>query len=123
MAVESEETAVESEETVVEIEGMAEGRELVAEGGEGTVGERGGTEGEGSGMEGGRRVDGEKGAGSEYDLHSLALDKLCRVCSRSLSCGRTTYLCKTIASDISTTFKIDVSEDKPHIHPGKMCKN
>ncbi len=57
------------------------------------------------------------------ELHSSALDGLCRVCGRLLSTQRATYPCKDLGNNLEHTFTINTSDDNPEIHPPKVCYN
>ncbi len=59
------------------------------------------------------------------ETHKAALERLCRVCGKSLLASKgkraTKYLCSENASELSDTFDLDISSDNPYIHPQCYC--
>ena len=59
----------------------------------------------------------------ELELHSAALAGLCRICGGRSSNHRVTYECTEHTKGLMGTFLVDVSQDKPDIHPAHFCNN
>ncbi len=59
------------------------------------------------------------------ETHKAALERLCRVCGRSLLASKgkraTKYQCSEKVSELSDTFGLDISSDNPSIHPQCYC--
>ena len=55
--------------------------------------------------------------------HSAALERLCRVCGKSLvtKAVKVRYLCSEYEDTLQTAFGIDTTRDSPDIHPQYFC--
>ena len=59
----------------------------------------------------------------ELELHSAALAGLCRICGGRLSNHRVTYECTEHTNGLMGAFLVDISQDKPDVHPARFCNN
>ena len=59
----------------------------------------------------------------EEELHSAALEGLCRICGSQLSKDRVTYQCTEHTSGLTCAFLVDVIKDMAEVHPACFCNN
>ena len=55
------------------------------------------------------------------DVHKNELLKFCRVCGMRLSRSRVSFRCENYTNNLATTFGVQISDDRPAVHPPLMC--
>ena len=54
--------------------------------------------------------------------HVTALERLCRVCGKSvITKAKTKHLCTKHSSSLKSVFSVDITQDSPTIHPQYFC--